>query len=104
MPDLDLRLAVLFVWGGGTVGAYGSVLWRRMHAFQVHHDTRSRRELLAGFGLFLTALCAALAVVVVLFGEAGTGIRGWFSAIALGAFFGAGLVMASEVRSEDHHE
>lgn len=90
----------MFVWGGGTVAAYGSVLTRRVHAFRVHHDVRSRRELLAGFGLFMTALAAALAVVVVLFGEAGTGLRGWFSAIALGAFFGAGVVMASELRSE----
>lgn len=104
MLDVDLRLAVLFVWGGGTVVSYGAVLARRVHAFRVHGDVRSRRELLAGFGLFLTALASALAVVVVLFGESGTGVRGWFTAIALGAFFGAGVIMASEVRSEDGHE
>lgn len=101
MPDLDLKLVVLFVWGGGTVASYGSVLVRRVRAFRIHRDIRSRRELLAGFGLFLTSLASCMAVVFVLFGEAGTGIRGWFSAIALGAYFGAGLVMASEVRSED---
>lgn len=104
MAEFDLRLAVLFVWGGGTVAAYGSVLARRVHAYRVHHDTRSRREVLAGFGLFLTALASCLAIVAVLFGEAGTSIRGGLSAIALGAFFGAGVIMASEVRSEDGHE
>lgn len=104
MPEPDLRLAVLFVWGGGTVIAYGAVLARRIHAYRIHHDTRSIRELLAGVGLFLTALASCLAMVVVLFGDSGTSIRGHLVALALGAFFGSGLIMASETRSEDGHE
>lgn len=98
---MDGRLIVLLIWGGGTVLAYGVVLSKRRFAFRLHHDRRSKRELLAGSALFLTALCSALAIVFVLFGQPGTGIRGLVTAIALGAFTGAGIVMASEDPTED---
>jgi hypothetical protein len=94
------RLVMLLVWGGGTVVAYGTVFLHRLRSWHVHRDTRSRRELIASFGLLLTALSAALAIGVVLLGPEGTGIRGWFVALALGGFFAAGIVMASETKSD----
>lgn len=94
------RLVMLLVWGGGTVVAYGTVFVHRLRSWHLHRDTRSTRELVSSFGLLLTALGAALAIGVVLLGPEGTGIRGWFVALALGAFFAAGIVMASETKSE----
>jgi hypothetical protein len=94
------RVVMLLVWGGGTVVAYGTVFVHRLRSWHLHRDARSTRELVSSFGLLLTALSAALAIGVVLFGEAGSGIRGWFVAIALGGFFAAGIVMASETKSD----
>lgn len=94
------RLVMLLVWGGGTVAAYGTVFLHRLRSWHLHRDIRSRRELISAFGLLLTAGCSALATGFVLLGPVGTGIRGWFVAIALGAFLAAGIVMASETKSD----
>lgn len=96
MFDLDGRLIVLLVWGGGTVLAYGRVLLNRTRAYRLHRDSRARRDLASGIALFLTALCSGLSIAFVLFGPAGGGARAFAVAVALGAFFAAGIVMASE--------
>lgn len=96
IPDIDWRLIVLLVWGGGTVATYSRVLRRRYLAYRVHRDNRGRRDLLSAFGLFLTALTSALSIALVLFGSEGGSIRGLFVAISLGAFFAVGVILASE--------
>jgi hypothetical protein len=101
MQPLDTRLAAYLVWGVGTLMVYGWVLRRRYQVFRVRPDRRSRRELAAAIALFLVSLAASLAVTFVLFGETGTGIRGLMSAIALGAFTGAGVVMAGEAPPDE---
>jgi hypothetical protein len=98
--DLDTRVFTLLLWGLGTVLIYGAVLVMRVREYRRHHDRRSRREVMIGFVLFLTALGSGLAVAFVLFGEAATTLRGISTAIALGAFTGAGLVMLSEGTGE----
>lgn len=80
--------------------AYSIVLRNRRRAYATHRDRRSRRELLAGAALFLTALASTLAIVFVLFGQPGSGIRALILSIALGAFTGAGIVMAEEDKSD----
>ena len=100
MTDIDTRVLTLFVWGVGTVAIYVVVLAQRLMAYWRHNDRRSRRDLLEGFALFLVALGAGSAVGFVLFGEAGATPRGIATAVALGAFTGAGLVMASEGTGE----
>jgi hypothetical protein len=94
------RVVMLLVWGGGTVVAYGTVFVHRLRSWHLHRDTRSTRELVSSLALLLTALGAALATGMVLLGPEGTGIRGWFVALALGGFFAAGIVMASETKSD----
>jgi hypothetical protein len=94
------RVLMLLVWGGGTVAAYGLVFVHRLRSWHLHRDTRSTRELVSSLGLLLTSVGAALATGMVLLGPTGTGIRGWFVALALGAFFAAGIVMASETKSD----
>lgn len=96
LEEIDWRFAALLLWGAGTVLAYGLVLRGRFHAWIRHKDVRSRRELIYGIGLFLTSLASATSLTVVLFGEAGTSVRGWFVAVSLGAFTGTGIIMASE--------
>ncbi len=95
MFGLDLRIVVLMLWGGGTVLVYAKALSDSYGDFREYHDRRARRDLMADVGLFLTALCSALAVAFVLFGQAGTGVRAFATTIALGAFLGAGIVKAS---------
>ena len=96
MPDIDGRLIVLFLWGGGTVLAYGRVLLVRSRAFQMHHDRRAMRDLVSGIGLFLTALCSGLSIAFVLLEPYGSSVRGFMIAVALGAFLGVGIVMGTE--------
>jgi uncharacterized membrane protein YbhN (UPF0104 family) len=107
MTEIDTRLAFLFVWGGGTVLTYTIVLLQRVRNWRHHrYDRRSSeraqsiRDVVSGFALFLAALGAAASIMFLLFGEAGSGPRVAAVALALGAFFGAGLVMASEEREE----
>lgn len=96
-----LRILILVVWGGGTVLVYARALMKRLRSYRIHHDRRSRRDLMVGFALFLTAMCSALAIAFVLFGQQGTGIRGFFVSISLGAFLAAGWVMAGEDASQE---
>lgn len=92
MTDRELRFIVVAGWGVAVAIVYTLVLVRDYRAFIRHHDTRSRRDLLASFGRFLTALAACLAILGVLAGEYVVGLRGALTALALGAFLGAGLV------------
>jgi hypothetical protein len=96
MTGIDTRLLVFALWGIGTVIVYGDVLRGRYRAFRAHRDARGRRELYAAFALFLVAAASALSIFTVLFGPAGTGIRGLVVAISLGAFTAAGLVLRGE--------
>jgi len=94
--NVDTRFLAYLIWGLGTLVVYGVVLFKRRHAYVQHNDARSRRDLIEAIALFIVAFGASLAITFVLFGEAGSGIRGWASAVALGAFSAAGLVMATE--------
>lgn len=97
MNELDIpRLAFLVVWGGGTIYFFARALRIRYRAWEKHKDVRARRDLMSGLSLFLVALCASLATLFVLFGPAGTGLRGFMTALALGAFLAAGFVMSGE--------
>lgn len=101
MPDLDSRLIAFALWGLGTVAVYADVLRVRLRSWALHHDRRGKREAMSGLALFLTALCSSVAIFLVLFGQAGSGIRGLFVAIALGAFTGAGIVLRTERPAAD---
>lgn len=96
-------MAVFLIWGGGTTVVFTIVFLRRMRNFRRHrHDRRQavrrdvRRDVVSGFALMLTAVGATLATAFILFGAAGSGPRSFMIALALGAFTGAGFVMASE--------
>lgn len=94
MTGLDTRFVAYAVWGLGTVLLYTVVLIRARRAYTKRRDRRARRDLIGSFALFITALASFLAITGVLWGPVGTGIRGFLVALALGAFFAAGIVMA----------
>ena len=96
MFDVDLRPVMFLVWGGGTVATYAWVLRRRVITHRIHHDVRSRRDVLSAMGLFLTALTAALSILMGLFAVNGGGFRSVLVALSLGAFFGVGVILATE--------
>ena len=101
--DIDTRLAAFLVWGTGTLVIYAVVFVRRFHRFVVHRRDRRRRvrrdvrqDVMSGFALLMVSFGSAAATALVLFGETGSSLRGFFVALALGAFTGAGLVMLTE--------
>jgi Ni/Fe-hydrogenase subunit HybB-like protein len=94
--SLDTKLLFYGIWGIGVILVYGVVLLRTRQRWKVRRDKRAQRDLIAAVALFLAALAASLAIFMVLFGPLGVGVRGFFSALALGAFFAAGLVMATD--------
>lgn len=96
MTVLDTRLIAYLIWGIGVVVVYGLLLRRRRRDWTVQRDSRSRRELYEAVAEFVTSLASCLAITFVLFGEAGTGIRGLMAATALGAYFAAGVVKVTD--------
>lgn len=90
------RLVFFGIWGVGVIVIYGIVIVCRWQIWRHHHDKRSFRDFLEGFALWLVAFGASAAVAsVILYPDAST-IRGFLNSLALGAFFGAGVVMATD--------
>jgi hypothetical protein len=93
---LDTRLVAYLVWGVGTTLVYGYVATGSYGDYVQQRDRRARRELIEDVGLFLTAITANLAIVMVLFGEQGGNMRGFLVALSLGAFTGVGILKGTE--------
>lgn len=102
--DFDWRILSFSIWGLGAVAVFGVHLARERRQYKLHHDSRAMRDLLTASGLFLTALASAISVWMVLFGQAGTGLRGLAVAVALGAFLGVGIVLVTTGRKRDPAE
>ena len=103
MTPIDGRIFSFLVWGLGVIIVSAIVLLKRWRRFVNHrYDRRKsvraevRKDVMAGVALFLTSLGAGGATTLVLFGEPGTTLRTFFIALALGAFFGSLVVMATE--------
>lgn len=94
---MDSSRVVFFgIWGLGVVVLYGIVIVCRFAIWRYRHDRRSFRDFLEGFALWLVAFGASAAVAsAVLYPDVST-IRGFLNSLALGAFFGAGVVMATD--------
>ena len=98
MTEREIRFIVVAGWGIAVAIVYTLVLVRDYRSFIHHHDDRGRRDLLASFARFLTAIAACLAILGVLAGDYLVGLRGALTALALGAFLGAGLVELTDRR------
>ena len=93
---MESRLLFYGVWGVGVLVAFLVVVVCRVYIWRHRHDRRSFRDLLEGSALALVAFGASAATAsFAWFPEAST-IRGGLTALSLGAFFGAGLIMATD--------
>ena len=93
---LDTRVVAYLVWGMGTTALYAFVMDGSYRDYILQRDRRARRELFEDIGLFLTALAANVAILLVLFGENGSNLRGFLVALSLGAFTGVGILKGTE--------
>lgn len=94
------RLLFFGVWGVGVILVYGFVIFARWRIWRHHHDRRSFRDFLEAFALWLVAFGASAAVASVLIYPDASTIRGFLNSLALGAFFGAGVVMATDAAEQ----
>ena len=101
MNDREIRFIVIAGWGIAVAVVYSFILAREWRSYDRHHDIRSRRDLLAAFGRWIVAMASCLAILGILFGDYVAGIRGALTALALGAFLGAGIVELTDRKPED---
>ena len=90
------RLLFYGAWGAGVVVLFSIVLIRRIRGHRRHHDRRSFRDVLEAVGLWLVSFAASAAVASLVFYPEGATFRGLLNAVALGAFLGVGVIMATE--------
>ena len=83
------------VWAVLSVVVYGVVLVLSMRQLHRHHDRRSRRELYVAVALFITAI-ASLGGITLALMDSERILRLGTTALALGAYLGAGIVIALE--------
>lgn len=76
--------------------AFSIVIWCRWKIWRHHHDRRSFRDFLEAAALWLVAVGASAATASVVLYPDGASLRGFLNLLALGAFFGAGIVMAGD--------
>ena len=93
------RLLFYGLWGGGVLLLFSIVAVRRLRNHRQHRDRRSFRDLLEGIGLWLVSFAASAAVASLVFYPEAASLRGALNAIALGAFVGVGIIMATEERA-----
>ncbi len=93
---MDWSLIVAVAWGIATVAAYARVVQNRRLGNDLHHDRRSRRDLLSAVGLFLVATLASLAVVFDVLDIVGP--HDFASALSVGGLTAVGFLMATEHR------
>ena len=100
---MDLGFLMTILWAFLSVGIWGSVFRDSLGAWHRYHDRRARREVIWAFTLFLVGVCACFAIAAFVIAPEGRGIRAALSAVALGAFLGAGIVVKtlSGPRNED---
>lgn len=103
----ESRVIVYAVWAVACVLVWGRVFMHEVREYRAlpHVDRRqastesrrvslrasARRGLIADFALFLVALACFLAIVSLIIADEIPGARGFFLALALGAFLGAGI-------------
>lgn len=90
------RVVFYGVFGVGVVVVYCAVVALRWRIWWRRRDRRSFRDFLEGFALWLVAFGASAAVASVLLYPDASTIRGFLNSLALGAFFGAGVIMAGD--------
>jgi hypothetical protein len=99
---MDVRTLVYALWAVSCILVWGRVVLHEWHEYRklpagatverrVGARASAKRGLIADFALFLVACAAFAAIGSLILAEAIPGARGFFLALALGAFLGAGI-------------
>lgn len=83
-------------WAIAVVIVFSLLLRRRVRTYARRHDERARRDLVEAIMLFIAAWATAAAIVLVVLGPQGTGIRALSVGIAWGAFLAYGVIVLTE--------
>lgn len=97
----DTKFLAFVIWGIGCFALFSIDLWGAIHSHRAHRDDRSRRDVIEASALWIVAFASLVAIALVLFGPAGTGIRGFATAMALGGFFAYGVIKVTEPPEHD---
>lgn len=88
---MDTRLIVYAVWAAAMLVVWGLVVVRDYRAYRT--DRRNvLADLLSDIASFVSAVAAAISLVVLIIGQDVPGLRGFALALFLGGFLGAGIV------------
>lgn len=90
---MDIGFLMTILWALGAITVWGSVFRDALGSWHRYHDRRAKREAIWAFTLFLVGVCSCFAIAAFVIAPEGRGIRAALSAIALGAFLGAGIVV-----------
>lgn len=96
---MTFGLAMYFAWAVASVAVYGVVFKRARERLHLHRDRRSRTEYYIATALLMTALSVLIGLVLNVL-QAGFILRFGFSALALGAFLGCGIIILLELPRE----
>ena len=112
MIDIDPTVGVYILWAVACVIAWGKVFadsWNQYKALprtdrrKIQTPPESRlpairqaafRDVVSDFALLLTSFAAFASLTVLVLGQEVPGLRGFFLAMALGGFVGAGIIRA----------
>ena len=83
------------LWGPAVVLVWGKVLRDGWREWRRYRDRRAKAEFLTELGLFLVAVSSLFAIVAFLVAPVGNPVIRVASAVALGAFLGAGIIAAT---------
>lgn len=88
---MDVRFLMYALWAVGMLFVWGGVVRDDWRAYKA--DRRNvLAELVSDIALFISALAAAFALLVLILGQDIPGLRGFALAVFLGAFLAAGIV------------
>jgi hypothetical protein len=93
---VDTRIVAYLLWGLGTTVIYAVVMDGSYRDYILQRDRRAKRELFEDIGLFATALCSNIAILMVLFEQGSSEPRQFAVALALGAFTGVGILKVTD--------
>lgn len=100
MDPVELIVALAF--GAGTPVAWSIATFHSYRSWLKHRDTRSIRELLAVFALFLAAVASGISIFTAITQpDNGADFRRLLTGVAFGAFLAAGVVFAIEQSKDD---
>jgi hypothetical protein len=90
---MDVGVLMSVVWALASLAVWGSVFRDSLGYWHRYHDRRAKREVIYSFALFLVGFCSFIAILALVAVPDGRGLRALLTALSLGSFLGAGIVV-----------